>query len=132
MTADVAPVEVKNEDPIPVMVARSPDTTAQADARIIAASSAVDARVLTTQGQRRINLLWERTQAFVAVSVVATALLVVAVLILVPVLRGDSESATVTTGLVLLSGLVTNVVTSYFTRTNHTKTGGVGLNEDGR
>jgi hypothetical protein len=124
--AEPSPVEVTNTEPMPVTVAREPDTDAQAMARVVASKAAADEGALVSEGQRGINRLWERTQAIVAVQVVAVTLGVVAVLIVVPVLRGDKETAASTAALVLLSSLATNIITSYFTRTNHTKVGGVG------
>jgi hypothetical protein len=124
-----APVVVANPDPIEVTVANS-DTSAQSQARSTAAKAAVEADILTTEGQRGINRLWERTQAIIAIMVVFVTLAVVAILIVVPVLRG--ETITDSAALVLLSALASNIVTSYFTRTNHTKTGGVGGSSTGR
>lgn len=125
-----APVVVANSDPIDVKIAPPSDTMAQATARIVAARSAVEAEALTTEGQRGINRLWERTQAIIAVAVVFVTLIVVAILIVVPVFRG--EKVTDSAALVLLSALATNIITSYFTRTNHTKVGGVGGASAGR
>ena len=121
-----ATVEVTNPEPIPVSVHGASDTTAQATARIVASKAASDEGALVSEGQRGINRLWERTQAIVAIAVVLVTLGVVAILIVVPVLRGDPDSAASTAALVLLSALATNIITSYFTRTNHTKIGGVG------
>lgn len=130
MTGKVAPVEVTNVEPIPVEVAARTESEPQTTARSVAAKAGVEANALTTEGQRRINLIWERTQAIIAISVVVTALLVIGVLVVVPVLRGGVLDPTAVTGVVLLSGLVTNVTTSYFTRTNHSKVGGVGASDD--
>ena len=121
-----APVVVANPDPIDVKIAES-DTSAQTTARIVAAKAQAEAEALTTEGQRGINRLWERTQAVIAILVVFVTMTVVAILIVAPVLRGNELNETGVTGLVLLSGLATNIVTSYFTRTNHTKVGGVGV-----
>lgn len=121
MTREVAPVEVTNTDPMPVTVMQS---DADSKARTAASSARVDADILMTEGQRSINRLWERTQAIIAIAVVLVTLVVVAILIVVPVIRG--EKVTDSAALVLLSALATNIITSYFTRTNHTKTGGVG------
>ena len=133
MNQDPAPVVVANPEPIAVEVTKAPgDTSAQSQARIVAAKAAAEADILTTEGQRGINRLWERTQAIIAIFVVLVTLSVVAVLIIAPVLRGAELNETGVTGLVLLSGLATNIVTSYFTRTNHTKIGGVGGASVGR
>ena len=80
-------------------------------------------------GQRRVNLIWERTQVVIAISVVEVTLLVTAVLTISPVVKdtqADPAMATAAvTGLVLLSNLVGNVTGFYFSRTNHTKQGGI-------
>lgn len=140
-----APVVVANPEPIDVKIADSTpsDTTAQTTARIVAAEAAAiaaataakaaaEAAALTTEGQRGINRLWERTQAIIAIVVVVVTMIVIAVLIVAPVLRGQDLNPTGVTALVLLSSLSTNIVTSYFTRTNHTKVGGVGGGSSGR
>ncbi len=121
-----APVKVTNPEPIPVSIAPGSDTTAQTTAKGVAAKAATDEASLVSEGQRGINRLWERTQAIVAIAVVFVTLGVVAILIVVPVVRGDTANAASTAALVLLSALATNIITSYFTRTNHTKVGGVG------
>lgn len=69
-----------------------------------------------TLGQRRINLIWETTQAAVAVSVTITTLGVCAYLVTHD--RG-SEGA-----FLLLSNVFFLVVGTYFQRTNHTKSSG--------
>lgn len=130
--AEPAPVVVANPDPIDVKIAPPADTTAQTTARIVAAEAATAAAALTTEGQRGINRLWERTQAVIAIVVVVVTMVVIAVLIVAPVLRGQDLNPTGVTALVLLSSLSTNIVTSYFTRTNHTKVGGVGGGSLGR
>lgn len=126
---DPSPVTVTNEEPIAVVAMGDVDTPAQADARVLASQGWRDEEALTTAGQRSINRLWERTQAIIAISIVEVTLIVVAILIVSPVLRGgevDQTTATAAvTGLVLLSNLVGNVTGSYFTRTNHSKVGGV-------
>lgn len=71
-----------------------------------------------SQGQRRINLIWELTQAFVALAVTFTTLFVSAVL----VIRGNAESA----AFLLLSNAFFLVIGFYFGRTNHSRSGGVG------
>lgn len=94
--------------------------------------------ILATHGQRRINLIWERTQSAIAISVVEVTLAVAAILIVAPSFRTNPDQASVTasvTGLVLLSGLANLILGFYFSRTNHEKVGGVpaataGLGED--
>lgn len=70
-----------------------------------------------THGQRRINLLWETTQAVVAVSVTVTTLGVCAFL----VTRDPGSDG----AFLLLGNAFVLVIAMYFNRTNHTKTGGV-------
>jgi hypothetical protein len=72
---------------------------------------------LTTAGQRKINLIWEYTQAFVAILVVVANIVVwVAV-----VLQGSKNP--IPEG---LSNALFLVVGFYFSRTNHAAIGGVG------
>lgn len=70
-----------------------------------------------TAGQRRVNILWEGTQAAIAVSVTLAVIFCVIVKILDPS--------------VLENGFVF-VIATYLARTNHTKVGGVGSGESGR
>lgn len=116
-------VIVANEDPVPVTVAEV-DTVAQSSARETAALAAVDARIKTSYGQRRVNLIWEITQALIAIMVTATTLFVAANL----ALKGDVTGA----AFLLLSNAFFLVVGFYFGRTNHQRTGGVGPDEVGR
>lgn len=77
-----------------------------------------------TAGQRRINLLWEWTQASLAIIVTLATLFVAAKLAL-------SEKADVAAFL-LLSNAFFSVISVYLTRTNHTKIGGVQSGDKGR
>lgn len=79
---------------------------------------------LVTAGQRRINLVWEYTQATIAITVTIITLATCAFLVYQE--RG-SEGA-----FLLLSNVFFLVVGTYFQRTNHTKTGGVGPHDYGR
>lgn len=76
----------------------------------------------TTASQRRVNLIWETTQAVIAVVVTSVSVIVAAVLSL----RGDTGHA----AFLLLSNSFFLIIGTYFTRTNHTKTGGVGSKEE--
>lgn len=71
-----------------------------------------------TLGQRRVNLIWEFTQALIALAVTGAALIVAANLSL----RGDTGSA----AFLLLSNAFFLVSGFYFGRTNHARTGGIG------
>lgn len=75
-------------------------------------------------GQRRVNLIWETTQALVAVIVTASTLYVAGRL---AVADGGNQAA-----FLLLSNVFFMVVSTYFARTNHTRTGGVQSGDTGR
>lgn len=74
---------------------------------------------LTTAEQRKINLIWEYTQAAIAVSVVATSLGAA----VVATMQGKEVSA-------FLSFVCGSVVGFYFSRTNHGAIGGHRPNGD--
>jgi len=63
-----------------------------------------------TAGQRHVNMIWEGTQAVVAIAITAAQIYCAAV---------GRESA-------ILGNAFTLIVALYFVRTNHTKIGGVG------
>jgi cobalamin synthase len=71
-----------------------------------------------THGQRRINLIWEVTQAIIAIAVTLTTLFVAADL----TVNGNTESA----AFLLLSNAFFLVIGFYFGRTNHQRVGGIG------
>jgi hypothetical protein len=73
-----------------------PDTTAQQD--------------LTSAGQRRINVIWELTQAIVTVMVTGAAIFCAIRMI-------DAQ---------ILNFAFIAIVSTYYARTNHTKVGGIG------
>lgn len=118
--------------PVPVVVAgttATPLPAAAAQVQQQATDPSIPAKTtfqqdLITAGQRRVNLIWEYTQAVIAITVTAATLSVCWVL----VYRGDGAMG----AFLLLSNVFFLVVGTYFPRTNHTKTGGVGANEVGR
>jgi hypothetical protein len=77
----------------------SPTTTVQQD--------------ITTAGQRRVNLIWEFTQA-------AIAILIVVANVIAELGGKDGKGSTV------LSSAMFLVIGFYFSRTNHAAIGGVG------
>ena len=117
-TADVAPATTTSE--------QDRGTAGQRAADVEYATRTADASVLQTAGQRHINVMWERTQQIIAIMVTAVTMLACVFLIY----RG--EPATAVSAFVFLSTISTSVMTTYFARTNHTKTGGVGANDSGR
>ena len=79
---------------------------------------------LRTEGQRRINFVWELTQSLVALAVTGCTLYVAARL----AMREEGETA----AFLLLSNVFFLVLGTYFSRTNHSKIGGVGRDQEGR
>lgn len=84
--------------------------------------------VRKTAGQREINLLWENTQMKVALSVIWASLLVALVLAVFGKWIGSADLQLA--AVVFLFGVANLVTGFYFGRTNHTRTGGVGVNKD--
>lgn len=72
---------------------------------------------MTTAGQRKINLIWEYTQALIAVVVVACTMVTGTWMMVA------GSKAEVPTIMAVAFGMV---VGSYFQRTNHMNVGGVG------
>jgi hypothetical protein len=95
---------------------KPPDTTAQED--------------LTTAGQRAINLIWENTQARIALFVVAAGMLVnmAVVLILILLIRDVTveQVALISLCLQFINLTCGIVIGFYFSRTNHAAIGGIG------
>lgn len=83
-----------------------------------------DELALRSGGQRRISLLWEMTQAAIAVMTVGTALWCCWWMI-----KTDKGSDS---AFMLVGNVAILVVNMYFTRTNHTKVGGPGGESAGR
>lgn len=85
---------------------------------------------LTKSGQRNINLIWEHTQAKIALICVWVWLIMSSVIISVMLFAGEdidaTKTAVITTVLSSLSLTVGIVIGFYFSRTNHTAIGGVG------
>lgn len=72
---------------------------------------------LRTAGQRRINLIWEYTQAFLAVAVVLSVLFVAVLL----ALQGTPDLQQI--ALVMLASQASLITGFYFGRTNHARIG---------
>ena len=72
-------------------------------------------QVLLTASQRRVNLIWEVTQALIAVAVTSTTLYVSGAL----AVRGTQDTAP----FLLLSNAFFLVISFYFGRTNHARAG---------
>ena len=76
---------------------------------------------LTVAGQRRINLIWEYTQAIIAIMVVTTTMISGVAGMLY-------TSAVIPTIISVAFGMITGF---YFSRTNHAAIGGVGPKPQG-
>jgi len=72
-----------------------------------------------TLGQRRVNIIWEITQALIAVAVTGATLYVAGNL----AMRNDGQTA----AFLLLSNAFFLVIGFYFGRTNHQRVGGVEI-----
>lgn len=79
---------------------------------------------LTKAGQRRINILWELTQSFIALVVTGTAMYTASTLALTNDPAGADKAAAIT-GFLLISNTAFLVIGFYFGRTNHQRIGGV-------
>jgi hypothetical protein len=73
---------------------------------------------ITTKSQRRVNLIWEYTQAFISSIVVLTNMIEAAIFGIKRIPAGEYP-------VVLISSLFL-VLGFYFSRTNHEKVGGIG------
>jgi hypothetical protein len=82
-------------------------TTAEQDRAALRTTESGDA---VRAGQRHINLIWESTQAVIAVAVTGA--------VIFAALQGKDS--------VLLGNAFTLIIAIYFVRMNHTKVGGVG------
>lgn len=75
----------------------------------IPAAEAAKEQALKTEGQRKINLVWEITQAVIAIMITAAVIYI----------------ATTTGKLEIIGNAFTLIIALYYVRTNHTKTGGI-------
>jgi hypothetical protein len=77
-----------------------------------------------TAGRRGINLMWESTQAVIALAVIFTGMATASILALRTDASDASKSVAITAFL-LISNTVFLVIGFYFGRTNHERQGGV-------
>lgn len=101
-TTDIIQVPVLAPVPVQQQSSMAPNTTSEQD--------------LTTAGQRKVNLVWEYTQSIIALMVVGTTMVCVAL----ASYRADLQVPN------LIAVAFGTVVGFYFSRTNHTAIGGVG------
>jgi len=113
--SDAIPVAIEAKVTIPP----APDPTPQRQPSV--APTTTYQQDLTTDGQRRVNLLWERTQSTIALFVVFSTLTVAAI----QAIRQPSEQLPT-----IFSVAFGTVVGFYFSRTNHQAIGGSGPKPD--
>ncbi len=80
---------------------------------------------LVTAGQRRINVIWERTQQVIALVLVVITTLIAAIKTIYDMLTDSTHGVGAGPAFLFLSSASNLVIGFYFGRTNHTKTGGV-------
>lgn len=128
------PVEIVAPAPVPVIVTSAPVSSAmprqnqEHDPSLPARTTYQED--MTTAGQRRINLIWEYTQAVIALLVVLTTMIA-------GIYSMARPTVTIGVGLAMtqlpvqiptIIGVAFGMVTGfYFSRTNHAAIGGVGL-----
>jgi len=103
------PIEIPPPFAIPPAPPVKPTTTAEQDLR--------------TAGQRQINLIWERSQRFIALFVVVAGMLVAAFVVLWGVVKGSGDVSLTLAAFTLLSSATFLVCGFYFGRTNHARIG---------
>lgn len=130
------PVDVQNVEPLQVEIAAP-----ARDAPIITASGLLSMPPTTTEqedivsaGQRTVNLIWENTQSRIALLVVVAGVFVnsVVVLFIIGVNREVSvtQLSLISICLQFINLTVGIVIGFYFSRTNHSATGGTGRKPD--
>jgi hypothetical protein len=113
------PVKGIGTDPIPVVIAGDSHPS---EVRMPSQTTPEQDRM--TAGQREINLIWEQTQMRIALGVMIGSLVTAIALAVFGKILAASELQLAS--VVFIYGVANLVVGFYFSRTNHTKTGGVG------
>lgn len=126
------PVEVISPVPIPVKVV-DPGATVTAPPEVKQPSQTTFEQDRLTASQRRVNLIWEGTQAVIALIVVCTVMYVAATLALRNHEPTDvAAKAAAITAFLLLSNVVFLILGFYYGRVNHQNVGGVGPKDPGQ
>lgn len=108
-------IAVENQEPVPVIVEALPppppvQTVTKGEGHTLAPTT-TEQEDQTTSGQRRINMIWEVTQATIA-------LLVTIGMIAMPMLGIANDT---------LENAFFLIIGFYFSRTNHEARGGIGV-----
>lgn len=100
-----------------------PTTTEEVDTQSARPTTTVE-EDRKTAGQREINQRWEFTQQWIAIICVVTTMGACVILIICGLVYSVLE--VIWPALLFMTTNTAQILTSYFQRTNHTKTGGVG------
>lgn len=134
-----APVIIADtEKPIPVVVeseVQAPKKVVKNEGHVLAPTTTHEENVVT-EGQRRINLIWETTQSRIALLVIHIGMGVNAVVIVILIALAffsrtereiDTATVAIITGSIAAINLTSGIVIGfYFSRTNHSQIGGTG------
>lgn len=101
----------------PKQTVRGPVQPETEKAQEIKATRASDAEILAVMRHQRINMVWERTQAYMAIMVVTVVMIVCAYIALSSKYPKEMRLA----ALVFLTNNAALVAGFYFGRTNHTR-----------
>lgn len=112
-----------------VAATSKPDVMISGSGQLVAAPTTTEEEERTSAGQRQTSMLWENTQARIALVVVYAAIIVASALSLTAMLPWASERqvALAITAFMLLSSLSSLVIGFYYGRTNHQKVPGGGV-----
>lgn len=128
------PLSVTADKPLPVVIQSSSATPPRPDVikgeGDTLAPTTTEQDDIVTAGQRQINLLWEQTQSRIALMVVSAGVFLNSVLVVLIVFSNREVSITqlslISISLQFINLTVGIIIGFYFSRTNHTKTGGTG------
>lgn len=80
----------------------------------------------TLAGQRNVNIIWETTQAKVALYVILGSMIIDGLAVLLSMMLKTDFTAAQALALGFVNSLASGVISFYFSRTNHAAIGGVG------
>lgn len=127
---------VDTEKPIPVTLEKGDSKLVTKESRQTLAPTTTEEQDTVTAGQRKVNLIWEKTQRAIAIFSVFAGILTNAVVIAVVLIVSNqldvNRLAIVSMCLQFINLTAGIIIGFYFSRTNHQKTGGVGANQEGR
>jgi hypothetical protein len=132
---DPMPVEIVAPKPIPVVMTpeatpgRMPRQDQTSDPSLPAKTTYQED--MTTAGQRAINVIWETTQARIALFVVLGALAIDGVVVIISLLLSKDLTAAQALALGFVNTTASGVISFYFSRTNHAAIGGIGPKVEG-